>query len=187
MSGILPTISKWFSREEIKSTIRYRDEDDEDANYDDDDMIADNAIPIQPPTKKLKLPTANEAVPTFRYNNFTLTSLSTPTVGSSRNQEQFAEPVAGPSGIKSRKLVLLSHPTKEESIRKDLVNGDNNSDSGDSTSGYSSMARVGVSKELIVPNVEKPKENLRDSGERLTFSRTCKYIHFIKQTVARIY
>lgn len=160
VSGFIPSFSKWFSREESKSTIRYRDEEeDEDPNFS-----------IQPPSKKLKLPSE----PTFKYNNFTLSSLSTPIAESSRH-DHFAEPIAGPSGVKSRKLVLSS--SRDQSARQAITNGDNNSDSGDSTSGYSSMARIG-SKERIPQNVEKTKADQGDAGEDVLLTSTCKYCLF---------
>lgn len=174
VSGILPSISKWFSREENKSTIRYRDEEEDDDLDDDDDDHNDFRETIQPPAKKLKLPSISESnpTPTFKYNNFSLTSLSTPTAESSRH-EHFAEPIAGPSGVKSRKLVLSNSSIREQSVR--IVNGDNHSDSGDSTSGYSSMARIGGSKEVIAPVVEKQiKGNTGDEGKSSLFNRTCK-------------
>lgn len=165
VSGIIPSISKWFSREENKSTIRYRDEED-----DDDDDDEDQSFRIQPPSKKLKLPPATTEQPAFKYNNFSLSSLSTPMVVEESRQERFVEPIAGPSGVKSRKLILSS--SREHSVRKDMVNGDNNSDSGDSTSGYSSMARIG-SKEQIGQHAEKRKG---DAEESLLFNSTCKYL-----------
>lgn len=166
VSGIIPSISKWFGRDEIKSTIRYRDEED-----DDDDE--NQSFTVQPPSKKLKLPSTTE--PSFKYNNFTLSSLSTPMVAetSLSRSQHFAEPIAGPSGVKSRKLVL-SH-SREQSVRNDIVNGDNNSDSGDSTSGYSSMARIG-SKEQIVHHVDKQNADLGGIGESSLFNRTCEYL-----------
>lgn len=166
VSGFIPSFSKWFNREEGKSTVRYRDEEG-----DDDDQ----SFSIQPPTKKLKLPTE----PTFKYNNFTLSSLSTPSGESSRH-DHFAEPIAGPSGVKSRKLVLPS--SREQSVRKEIANGDSNSDSGDSTSGYSSMARIG-SKEQIPQNVEKPNANQGDTGTSLLFNNTGKCLSLHTRTV----
>lgn len=158
VSGFIPSFSKWFNREEGKSTVRYRDEEGED----DDDQ----SVSIQPPAKKLKLPTE----PSFKYNNFTLNSLSTPIAESSRH-DHFTEPIAGPSGVKSRKLVLSS--SREQSVRKEIANGDSNSDSGDSTSGYSSMARIG-SKEQIPQNVEKSNANQDETAASVLFNNTCK-------------
>lgn len=177
VSGILPSISKWFSttHEPNRSTIRYRDEDEDDDDEDQSFRI------IQPPSKKLKLPSAvttTTTEPSFKYNNFTLNSLSTMTTTPPlKRQEHFAEPVAGPSGVKSRKLHLGGDSRETSVLRKDLVvvNGDNNSDSGDSTSGYSSMARIG-SKEQIGQAGEKGKAHLGETGESLLFNNsTCKY------------
>lgn len=143
VSDLIPTsLSKWFARDEDKSAVRYREEDD--------DLYS-----IQPPTKRVKMPTE----PSFSYNHFSLNS--TPTHHNNMLPKRradnlaqtlnFAEPVAGPSGIKARKLSVSK--THQQGSSKEVLNGDKDTDSGDSTSGYSSMIKIGSKEQLL----EKPE------------------------------
>lgn len=170
VSDLIPSsLSKWFSREERSPSVRYRDEDDDDS------------FTIQPPSKKAKLPTE----PHFNYNNFSLSSLSTPTISnplinspcvSSANSvyspSAVIEPVAGPSGIKARKLMIPR--SAERSDTTDMLNGDKESDSGDSTSGYSSMARTAV-REQVAENAETNRSKIYSSS----IFNNCEYKLFL--------
>lgn len=167
VSDLIPSsLTKWFTRDERSSSVRYRDEDDDDS------------FTIQPPSKKAKLPTE----PHFNYNNFSLSSLSTPTISnplisspcvSSVNNvyspSPVPEPVAGPSGIKARKLMIPR--SVERSDATDMLNGDKESDSGDSTSGYSSMARTAV-RAQVFENAEASNSKIYSNS---TFN-SCKYL-----------
>lgn len=150
VSDLIPaSLSKWFARDEDKSAVRYRE--------DDDDLYS-----VQPPPKRVKMPTE----PNFSYNNFTISStpihhnniLPKRRADNLAQTLNFAEPVAGPSGIKARKLSVSK--THQQSNSKELLNGDKDTDSGDSTSGYSSMIKNGGSKEQLVEKTEaaRPKE-----------------------------
>lgn len=172
VSDLIPTsLSKWFAREEDKSAVRYRE--------DDDDLYS-----IQPPTKRVKMPTE----PSFSYNNFSLSS--TPTyhnnvmpkrrVDNLAQTLNFAEPVAGPSGIKARKLSVSK--THQRHNSKEILNGDKDTDSGDSTSGYSSMIKIGSKEQLLdkaeVAKAKEPKTNslFHNSKFQLFFI----FLHFVQ-------
>lgn len=170
VSDLIPSsLSKWFARDEDnKSTVRYR-EDDEDSYL------------VQPPTKRVKIPMESS----FSYNNFSLSSTETPThhnnvppkrrVDNLAQTLNFAEPVAGPSGIKARKLSISKTP--QPCTSKEMLNGEKDTDSGDSTSGYSSMVKIG-SKEQLTEKIDaaKPKEA---KANPLFYSSKCKHFYFL--------
>jgi nuclear pore complex protein Nup153 len=185
VSGIFNStpLSKWFGKESTsKSTVRRR-EDDEDEEY-------DPSYVFQPPTKRAKLPSDPQ------HNNYSGAHLfeSPVTVHVASNNTnnvpakvygKFPEPVAGPSGVKSRKLFEKQNTASTNTIsansfeNQEVVNGDNDSDSEDSTSGYSSVARL-VSKqksedtsnrepEKITPKAKSLFTSTDDSNERTLF------------------
>ncbi|KAG5894373.1 hypothetical protein JTB14_015650 [Gonioctena quinquepunctata] len=144
-------LSKWFRKqEESRSTIRRRDDEAED----------DEIHQMQPPSKRAKRPVSAEE------NNSVIFKISDSTsslniVEIHKEVNQFPEPVAGPSGIKSRKL-LGSATISKNSVKNiygnsDLLNGHKDSDSEESTSGYSSVARIG-SKEHVCHSQESSKQ-----------------------------
>lgn len=154
MSGIINNtpLSKWFRRDETStgSSIRRRTDDD----YEDDELYQ-----MQPPTKRQKLPTDSSQVNNPRKLNLS----DTPITKNSLNI--FPEPVAGPSGIVTSKK-LLERTTQPvvtacsgQSFRHDILklNGHKESDSEESTSGYSSVARIG-SKEQVCESRDSSKQ-----------------------------
>lgn len=126
--------------------MRRREDDDED-----------DGTPIQPPSKKAKIPTT----PNITYNNFSLVSIAPSTSRTTNSVSKndlnhvasnvtVAGPTPGPSGIKARKLNISRIKDQDKEL---LLNGDKDSDSGDSTSGYSSIVRI-ESRERISENTE---------------------------------
>lgn len=115
VSSILPSsLSKWFGNGE-KSNIRTRDDLEEDSFY------------IEPPSKRVKRPNVNYSESSFSEN------LQHPVA----NSTLFVEPIAGPSGVRFKK----SSPNVSQNHI--FPNLDKESEDEESTSGYSSMVRIG--------------------------------------------
>ncbi|KAJ8962938.1 hypothetical protein NQ314_005655 [Rhamnusium bicolor] len=139
-------LSKWFRKQDDnRSTIRRHDEVFED----------EEICEMQPPSKRVKLPGGNEGnnCSNILFNEPHTTPVTNNIDITNKTFNSFSEPVAGPSGIKSRKL--LSNATTVSTNRarntfssNELLNGHKDSDSEESTSGYSSVARIG-SKEQV--------------------------------------
>lgn len=183
MSGIFNStpLSKWFGKESTsKSTVRRR-EDDEDEEY-------DPSYVFQPPTKRAKLPSDPQ------HNNYSGAHLfeSPVTVHVASNNTnnvpakvygKFPEPVAGPSGVKSRKLFEKQNTASTNTIsansfeNQEVVNGDNDSDSEDSTSGYSSVARL-VSKQKSEDASNREPEKITPKAKSLFTSSKLYNIFF---------
>ncbi|KAG5894371.1 hypothetical protein JTB14_015648 [Gonioctena quinquepunctata] len=144
-------LSKWFRKqEESRSTIRRRDDEAED----------DEIHQMQPPSKRAKRPvSAEENNSVIFKTSDTISSLNI--VEIQKEVNHFPEPVAGPSGIKSRKLLgsatISKNSVKNTYGNSDLLNGHKDSDSEESTSGYSSVARIG-SKEHVCHSQESSKQ-----------------------------
>ncbi|XP_066250779.1 nuclear pore complex protein Nup153 [Euwallacea similis] len=157
-------LSKWFRKqnENDTPTVRRR-QDDEDLQE------------LQPPAKRTKLPSketlsldVSEALSPISVNN---------------THRNFPEPVAGPSGYQTRKVLHSStlfndNPTRaklaDESVFKnpnsvvhvrELRNKECNSDSEESTSGYSS-GRIG-SKEVISQESSKQTSPTENSSRKV--------------------
>ncbi|XP_066138843.1 nuclear pore complex protein Nup153 [Euwallacea fornicatus] len=152
-------LSKWFRKQNESDTLTVR------RRQDDEDLQE-----LQPPAKRTKLPSketlsldVSEALSPISVNN---------------THRSFPEPVAGPSGYQTQKVLHSSSlfnnsPTRakhsDESVFKnpnnvvhvrELRNKECNSDSEESTSGYSS-GRIG-SKEVVSQESSKqtsPTEN----------------------------
>ncbi|KAK4877512.1 hypothetical protein RN001_010018 [Aquatica leii] len=134
VSGLLSTsLSKWFGGNDGQKA-RLRDEDDDDETYN-----------IQPPSKRIKMPTP-ETKNTYVNSYSSSTYTSDPNVRTSdyTNNTKIFEPVAGPSGVQPNK------PNLESSLSKDnLLNGDKDSESEESTDGYSSLLRFNHANDSI--------------------------------------
>lgn len=89
---------------------------------------------LQPPSKRLKLPEASET-PSF---NFSLNNL--------HNFNNFLEPVAGPSGLSQSKSSQKNTKSNRNDTEFVIASEDKDSDSGESTSGYSSMIKSNYKK-----------------------------------------
>lgn len=156
MSGLLPTsLSKWFSKESDsnKPTVRPREEDDDDEYYN-----------IQPPTKRVKMPS-----PTTNLHNNRHTNSISPTTFNINDTSRLSSAITGdkqinfrstlrdssvgPSGIKSKEL--FSSTIHYNNLTENLLNGDRDSESGESVSGHSSSARI--SQDLL--DAEESKKN----------------------------
>ncbi|CAG9854329.1 unnamed protein product [Phyllotreta striolata] len=127
-------LSKWFRRQNnSKSTIRRR-EDDEESNE------------MQPPSKRARLPDSAGSGFINLFSGSVLDNNAYSDTFINKTHNYFSEPVAGPSGLKTHK-VLNSVTTNTHSAKNlfnnDLLNGNKDSDSEESTSGYSSVARIG--------------------------------------------
>ncbi|KAJ8971592.1 hypothetical protein NQ317_016321 [Molorchus minor] len=146
-------LSKWFWRQDDNgSTVRIRDEEFED----------EEILEMQPPTKRVKLPVDSEA---SNCNTIYFKQTSTNTTADKIPKTEFIslhEPVAGPSGINSRKLHSNATTSTTYSARSvfntnELINGHKDSDSDESTSGYSSVPRIS-SKEQVCGSQESSKQ-----------------------------
>ncbi|KYB28630.1 Nuclear pore complex protein Nup153-like Protein [Tribolium castaneum] len=140
-------LSKWFGKDSASKSVKRREDDDDD---DDDDF--DASYVFQPPSKRVKLPSEVE------HNNYSAHIFESPvTVHNASNNVnnvsskvfgKFPEPVAGPSGVKSRKLFDRHRSASTNTVstnsfeNQEIVNGENDSDSEESTSGYSSAPKL---------------------------------------------
>lgn len=140
-------LSKWFRKENSRPIVRRRDDDFEDGSEE-----------MQPPSKRVKLPSDEEK------NNFS--SVFSETVV--RNEvkkhikisDYFPEPVAGPSGVHPNSLAngVSVNSVHNRLVNCDHLNGRNkDSDSEESTSGYSSVAKIG-SKEQVYQSANSSKQ-----------------------------
>lgn len=139
-------LSKWFRKENSRQAIRRRDEDCEDDTQE-----------MQPPSKRVKLPVDNEK------NN--LSSVYSETVihnevkKHTKISDYFPEPVAGPSGIHTNSLAngISVNSVHNRLTNSELLNRRKDSDSEESTSGYSSVAKIG-SKEQVYQSPSSSKQ-----------------------------
>ncbi|XP_044270566.1 nuclear pore complex protein Nup153 [Tribolium madens] len=169
-------LSKWFGKDSTSKSIKRRE--------DDDDEDFDASYVFQPPSKRVKLPTEVE------HNNYSAHIFESPvTVHKASNNVnnvsskvfgKFPEPVAGPSGVKSRKLFDKHRSSSTNTLstnsmeNQEIVNGENDSDSEESTSGYSSApkllnqpksAEVSHNKELCEKVTPKTRSLFTSSNE----------------------
>lgn len=143
-------LSKWFRKQDDnRPVIRRRDE-----VFEDEDISE-----IQPPPKRVKLPVGDggNLCSSVLFNE---TRISTTNNVSNSIFNKIPEPVAGPSGLKPQKLLSNATTVTASTIRgtfssNELLNG--HSDSEESTSGYSSVARIG-SKEQVCGSQESSKQ-----------------------------
>ncbi|XP_018571396.1 nuclear pore complex protein Nup153 [Anoplophora glabripennis] len=143
-------LSKWFRKQDDnRPVIRRRDE-----VFEDEDISE-----IQPPSKKAKLPAGDGG---NQRNNVLFNETRNPAPNSVSNHifNKIPEPVAGPSGLKSHKLLsgattVTASGTRGTFSSNELLNG--HSDSEESTSGYSSVVRIG-SKEQVCGSQESSKQ-----------------------------
>lgn len=131
VSSILPTsLSKWFGEGRSRQVVRRRDETEDDETAATDSVSTDGYNSTQPPRKRPR--NAPPETP-FVSNCFQMTS--TPIVNN------YVQP--GPSGYVRQDLVNEVHRQETEV----QMNGDDRSDSGESTSGYSSVPVHNAQKE----------------------------------------
>lgn len=166
-------LSKWFRRPQqqddgevvsSRSTIRRRND-----SFEDEEIFS-----MQPPSKRPKRPSESHNIDN-NYNQLLTVPPVAPTAQSSQSKQftSFPEPVAGPSGIQSRKLLSrtantapvgstdIGSKTRGSFNAPEFTNGHHHhskdSDSEESTSGYSSVARIG-SKEQVCGSRESSKQ-----------------------------
>lgn len=157
VSGLIPTsLSKWFGDTgRSRQVIRRR----EDQNSDDDDGDEDST-PIQPPKKRARnAATLSDATfSAMSSSGFTITS--TPMI----NHNDVLRVQAGPSGY-SRQSTRETY----DAIHSMHLNGDDRSESGESTSGYSSVP---------LPNMQKESSSDKETKSEVNTSKIldiCKY------------
>ncbi|XP_017779794.1 PREDICTED: nuclear pore complex protein Nup153 [Nicrophorus vespilloides] len=161
VSGLFPSsLSKWFGTPQDSPKIRHREDLDED----------DDTCLLQPPTKRVKLPTVPEPqIASTSRSNLEMTFLSTPLHNEQRpiasafstKIMSFSEPQ--PVAKSTRKLILPSGYNLKNNYNGDLQNGDKDSDSGESTSGYSSMPRIGSKEHVSDDKHGTPNKQLADN------------------------
>lgn len=113
---------------------------------------------MQPPSKRPKLPVDGDK------NNFSSvfseTVIQNEVKKHSKICDYFPEPVAGPSGIHANSLVngISINSVHERLTSSDILKRHNkDSDSEESTSGYSSVAKIG-SKEQVYQSPQSSKQ-----------------------------
>ncbi|ENN73518.1 hypothetical protein D910_06805, partial [Dendroctonus ponderosae] len=141
-------LSKWFSKASPNSSVRRRQDDSDDEA---------ELQQLQPPTKRTKLPLNKETL--SLDVSAALSPISSTAAINKKKYRRFPEPVAGPSGMEQRRSnsgisSTLILPDRSHQVQRPVGRGtikpahkELNSDSEESTSGYSS-GRVG-SKELV--------------------------------------
>ncbi|XP_057656395.1 nuclear pore complex protein Nup153 [Diorhabda carinulata] len=140
-------LSKWFGRQDndVKSTLRRRDEDYGEVDH------------LQPPMKRAKFTLTPEDETTKSSDTKIKEKLLT-------KNYNCPEPVAGSSGLQSRKLLNNVNTPINSDINVQLfgssefLNGHKDSDSEESTSGYSSVLRMG-SKEHVCQSEGSSKQH----------------------------
>lgn len=142
-------LSKWFRKQDDNRHVRRRDE-----VFEDEDISE-----IQPPLKRVKLPVGDGG---SKCNNMLFNEACIPAANNVSNNifNKIPEPVAGPSGLKSHKLLsgattITATGARSTFSSNELLNG--HSDSEESTSGYSSVIRIG-SKEQVCGSQESSKQ-----------------------------
>lgn len=144
-------LSKWFRRQDndVKSTVRRRDEDYEEVDQ------------LQPPMKRAKFTVSSEDDVGILHTKSSDTIIKDKLVNRNYN---CPAPVAGPSGLQSRKLLNNVNAPINSDINvqlfgsSDFLNGHKDSDSEESTSGYSSVLRMG-SKEHVCQSEGSSKQH----------------------------
>lgn len=139
-------LSKWFKKELGRPAVRRRDDDFED-----------EAQEMQPPSKRVKLPNNSEK------DNFDSVYSETVIHNDIKKHtkifDYFPEPVAGPSGIHTNNLAngISISSVHNRLSNSEVLNGRKDSDSEESTSGYSSVAKIG-SKEQVYQSPTSSKQ-----------------------------
>lgn len=139
-------ISKWFRKENTRPIIRRRDEDCEDDTQE-----------MQPPSKRVKLPVDGDK---NSYSNvFSETVVHNEVKKHKKICDYFPEPVAGPSGIHTSSLAngFSVNSIHNRLTTSEILSRRKDSDSEESTSGYSSVAKVG-SKEQVYQSPTSSKQ-----------------------------
>jgi len=167
VTGLLPSsLSKWFRNDDDskKAVIRQREEDEDDEYYD-----------IQPPSKRVKIPSSETIHDILHTNSVSPTTFASNDVNRNHSiniedrqniRSPFPEPLPGPSGIKSRKTFMPTISVNYNSTET-LLNGDKDSDSGESTSGYSSMIRIGqkdLASSTECKKMDNPMPNVKPTS-----------------------
>lgn len=128
VSGLIPSsLTKWFGEGGCtRQVVRRREAEDDDHSASEDE----ESLPVQPPKKRARNTTLSDTTFTAIPNLFTVTS--TPLVHS---YDHVTRTQAGPSGY-SRSRESYNTTIRDAEVHQ---NGDDRSDSGESTSGYSSV------------------------------------------------
>ncbi|XP_028134125.1 nuclear pore complex protein Nup153 isoform X2 [Diabrotica virgifera virgifera] len=143
-------LRRWFGRQDdsVKPTIRRREEDDSE----------DDTEQFRPPAKRAKFVVSREDVSVSHIKS----SDSIKDKLLINRNYSFLEPVAGPSGLQTRNLLnnvnsSINSDINVQLFSSDFLNGHKDSDSEESTSGYSSVARIG-SKEHVCQSEGSSKQ-----------------------------
>ncbi|KAF7270769.1 hypothetical protein GWI33_016275 [Rhynchophorus ferrugineus] len=153
-------LSKWFKKSDIPSSYLRKRQDDSDDETDIQEF--------QPPTKRTKLPPTKEAL---SINVSQVLSPISKVNDIKKPYNYFPEPIAGPSGYQTRKMLNSTSFTIENSFKTTKDNErpnikinemfKNSKNSEESTSGYSS-GRIG-SKEIVSQDSSKQTSPLENS------------------------
>lgn len=164
VSGLIPTsLTKWFGETgRSKQVIRRRD-DQNSADEDDDDSVT-----VQPPKKRArKAPLLSDtSLPVLNSSGFTITS--TPMLN---HNDHLMRLQPGPSGYTRQTNREIFDTTNSDTAVH--LNGDDRSDSGESTSGYSSVP---------LPNIQKDSSSDKETKAEVNTSKLldkCKSNFFI--------
>lgn len=162
-------LSKWFRKENTRPTIRRRDEDCED-----------DAQEMQPPSKRVKLPVVEKN----NYSSvFSETIVHNEVKKLTKICDYYPEPVAGPSGIHTNSLAngISVNSVHNRLTNSDILSRHKDSDSEESTSGYSSAVKVG-NKEQVYQSPSSSKQttpNQKTSSSARTLFHTTASEWFI--------
>lgn len=199
VSSILPTsLSKWFGESgRTRQVIRRRDETQDD---DDNQQQNDNATDTQPPRKR---PRNAETLPNESSCPVNYHMTSTPITDNTYNQF-YAQGISTPIHQNHRQINLdrnrqnldinrQDQDRQNQDFRKDdlinvpmnnhahietevQINGDDRSDSGESTSGYSSVPVHNTQKESSLTSDRD--SNKQDMNTSKILNVKCKYLFF---------
>lgn len=138
VSGLISNtpLSKWFGKDTsvVKSVVRRREEDDDDDEF-------NNSYGFRPPVKRAKIPSSDANTYSVFESPVTVHNASNnvnnvpPSVYS-----KFPEPVAGPSGLKAKKVLAEPHNSTTSPLtlssnsfnKQEIIGSDKDSDSEES-------------------------------------------------------
>lgn len=163
VSGLIPSsLTKWFGESgRSRQVIRRRDDE---ISVDEDE----ETLPIQPPKKRARnVPVLSDATFTaLNPSEFTITS--TPMVN---HNDHSIKIQPGPSGyIRQSSREIFNTMSPETAMH---LNGDDKSDSGESTSGYSSVP---------LPNIHKDSSSDKEMKSDINTSKVsekCKLLFYL--------
>lgn len=137
VSGLISNtpLSKWFGKDTsvVKSVVRRREEDDDDES--------DNSYGFRPPVKRAKIPSSDANTYSVFESPVTVHNASNNVNNvPSSVYSRFPEPVAGPSGLKARKVLLEKHNSTATTLtlssdsfnKQEIISSDKDSDSEES-------------------------------------------------------